>query len=134
MESEGTLRQPWRVAVGALFVTVATAQVARTAVVDLGGTSTEVQETLWPRHPDVLSAAIMGDVGEAAGQGRAPDKQTLARLEQLVAREPLSAQPFLVQGAIAARDGGYDRAERLLEIARQRAPRSPAARYLMGDL
>jgi len=134
LESEGTLRQPWRVAVGALFVTVATAQVARTAVVDLGGTSTEAQEALWPRHPDVLSAAIMGDVGEAAAHGRAPDQHTLARLEQLVAREPLSAQPFLVQGAIAARNGDYHRAERLLATARQRAPRSPAARYLMGDL
>ncbi|HKH29191.1 MAG TPA: tetratricopeptide repeat protein, partial [Sphingomicrobium sp.] len=76
----------------------------------------------------------MDDVGEAAARGSAPDQQTLARLEQLAGREPLSAQPFLVQGAIATREGDYERAERLLTIARQRAPRSPAARYLMGDL
>lgn len=133
MESEGTLRRLWRVAVGALFVIVATAQVARTAVVDLGSPS-NTREALWPRHPAVLSATIMGDVGEAAARGSEPDQQTLARLEQLAARDPLSAQPFLVQGAIAARNGDYERAERLLTIARQRAPRSPAARYLMGDL
>jgi len=133
LESEGILR-PWRVAVGGLFAIVATAQVARTAVVDLGGPSYNAQEALWPRHPDVLSAAIMGDVGVAAARGSAPDQKTLARLEQLAGREPLSAQPFLVQGAIATREGDYERAERLLTIARQRAPRSPAARYLMGDL
>lgn len=133
MESEGTLRQPWRVAVGALFAVVATAQVARTAVVDLKG-GANAEEILWPRHPAVLSADIMGDVGQAAARGGAPDERTLARLEQLAVKEPLSAQPFLVQGAIAARNGDYERAERLLSIARQRAPRSPAARYLMGDL
>ena len=82
----------------------------------------------------MLSAGIMGDVGQAAARGRAPDGRTLARLEQLAAKDPLSAQPFLVQGAIAAREGDYERAERLLASARQRAPRSPAARYLMGDL
>lgn len=134
LESEGTLRQPWRAAVGALFVIVATVQVARSAVVDLGGASANTEEALWPRHPAVLSAAIMGDVGEAAARGATPDQQTLARLVQLAAKEPLSAQPFLVQGAIATRDGDFDRAEQLLAIARQRAPRSPAARYLMGDL
>lgn len=134
MESEGTLRQLWRVAVGALFVIVATAQVARTAVVDLGSASTNAEEVLWPRHPAVLSTEIMSEVGQAAARGSAPNPETLARLQQLVASEPLSAQPFLVQGAIAAREGNYERAERLLAIARQRAPRSPAARYLMGDL
>ena len=127
MESEGTLRQPWRVAVGALFAVVATAQVARTAVVDLKG-GANAEEILWPRHPAVLSADIMGEVGQAAARGGAPDERTLARLEQLAVKEPLSAQPFLVQGAIAARNGDYERAERLLSIARQRAPRAPPAR------
>jgi hypothetical protein len=127
-------RHPWRVAFGALFAIFATAQVARTAVVDLNGASADVQEALWPRHPAVLSAGIMGDVGQAAARGGEPDERTLARLEQLAAKKPLGAQPFLVQGAIAARNGDYERAERLLANARQRAPRSPAARYLMGDL
>ena len=62
----------------------------------------------------MLSAGILSDVGQAAARGRAPDGRTLARLEQLAAKDPLSAQPFLVQGAIAAREGDYERAERLL--------------------
>ena len=103
-------------------------------MVDVGDASANAEETLWPRHPAVLSAAIMADVGQAAARGSAPDDRTLARLEQLAAKDPLGAQPFLVQGAIAGRNGDFERAERLLAIARQRAPRSPAARYLMGDL
>ena len=35
---------------------------------------------------------------------------------------------------MAARTGNFERAETLLSIARQRAPRSAAARYLMADL
>jgi tetratricopeptide (TPR) repeat protein len=102
--------------------------VARTAAVELGETA------LWPGNPSVLSAHIMSDVGQAAARGEEPNEQTLARLEQLAAKEPLTAQPFLVHGAMAARTGDFDRAEKLLAIARQRAPRSAAARYLMGDL
>lgn len=101
--------------------------VARTAAVELGETA------LWPGNPAVLSAHIMSDVGQAAARGEAPNEQTLAQLEQLAAKEPLTAQPFLVHGAMAARTGDFDRAEKLLAIARQRAPRSAAARYLMGS-
>ena len=102
--------------------------VARTAAVELGAT------TLWPGHPAVLSAHIMSDVGQAAARGEAPNEQTLARLQKLGVKEPLTAQPFLIHGAMAARTGDFGRAEKLLPIARQRAPRSAAARYLMGDL
>ncbi|HEX6102012.1 MAG TPA: tetratricopeptide repeat protein, partial [Alphaproteobacteria bacterium] len=102
--------------------------VARTAAVELGETA------LWPGHPAVLSTHIMSDVGQAAARGEAPNAQTLARLERLAAKEPLTAQPFLIHGAMAARTGDFDRAEKLLSIARQRAPRSAAARYLIGDL
>ena len=82
----------------------------------------------------MLSAHIMSDVGQAAARGQAPNEHTLARLEQLAAKEPLAAQPFLIHGAMAARTGDFDRAEKFLSIARQRAPRSAAAHYLMGDL
>ena len=102
--------------------------VARTAAVELGKTA------LWPGNPAVLSARIMSDVGQAAARGEAPNEQTLARLEKLAAKEPLTAQPFLIHGAMAARTGNFERAETLLSIARQRAPRSAAARYLMADL
>ncbi len=128
------LRQAWRVAVAAVVVVAGLAQVARTAAVDLGDTAGSAREALWPGNPAVLSAYIMADVGQAAARGEAPNELTLGRLEQLAAKEPLTAQPFLVRGAMAARTGDYERAEKLLVIARRRAPRSAAARYLMGDL
>lgn len=117
----------------AIVVVAGLAQLARTAAVDLGETAGSVGEVLWPGNPAVLSAHIMAGVGQAAARGEAPDETTLAQLEQLAAKEPLTAQPFLVHGAIAARNGDFDRAGKLFGIARQRAPRSAAARYLMGS-
>lgn len=76
----------------------------------------------------------MGDVGRAAAAGQAPGNKTLAKVEKLAVAQPLSAEPFLVHAAMALREGDIVRAERLLLAARQRAPRSPAARYLLGDL
>lgn len=84
--------------------------------------------------PDALAAQIMGDVGRAAAQGEPPSNETLAKVERLAADNPLNAEPFLVHAAIALKNGDNVRAERLLVAARQRAPRSPAARYLLGDL
>ena len=123
-ESEARLRQAWRLVAASAVAVAGLAFVARTAAVELGETA------LWPGHPAVLSTHIMSDVGQAAARGEAPNAQTLARLERLAAKEPLTAQPFLIHGAMAARTGDFDRAEKLLSIARQRAPRSAAARYL----
>lgn len=76
----------------------------------------------------------MTDVGTAAGKGREPSAQTLAKVRQLATERPLSWEPFLVQGAIALRKGDLARAARLIGSARDRAPRSPAARYLLADV
>lgn len=76
----------------------------------------------------------MGDVGRAAAAGKPPGNDTMAKVEQLALAQPLNAEPFLVHAAIALRNGDTRRAEQLLIAARQRAPRSPAARYLLGDL
>lgn len=91
-------------------------------------------ETLWPSNPEVLGKAAMAEVGAAAGQGREPDKATLAKLQLLAGERPLSWEPFLVQGAIALRKNDFGRAQRLIIAARDRAPRSPAARYLLADV
>ncbi len=76
----------------------------------------------------------MAQVGTAAAKGRAPGAETLTLLERLAAISPMHPEPFLVAGAIAAREGDYRRAEELLKQARTRAPRSPAARYLLADV
>ncbi len=76
----------------------------------------------------------MAGVGAAAAQAEDPAEPTLAELRRLAASEPLAVEPMLVHGAVALRKGDYRRAEALLLEARRRAPRSPGARYLLGDL
>lgn len=95
---------------------------------------TQAAESLWPESPKVLGASIMAEVGRAAAKGGVPDDRTLEKVRQLAALEPLSWEPFLVQGAIALRAGDTRRAEHLIRRARDRAPRSPAARYLLADV
>lgn len=118
-----------------LFVLLAGAQVVRTAAVAESATDRPSQvAAVWPNHPDVLRSIAMAEVGSAAGQGQAPSSLTLARLERLATAAPLTPNPYLVQAAIAQREGDYARAEELLVIARKRDPRSAAARYLLADI
>ena len=117
-----------------VFAVVVIAQVGRTAIVDLGTERPDLGNTIWPSHPTVIGARIMKGVGEAAARGATPGDETLMQIRELATREPLAAESFLVHGAIAVRSGDYPRAEALLSTARQRAPRSAAARYLMADL
>lgn len=75
----------------------------------------------------------MAEVGEAAGRGQAPSPVTQKKLEQLAVGAPLYPEPFLVRGALAQRADDHRRAAILLLHARQREPRSAAARYLLGE-
>lgn len=117
------------------FVLVAAAYAARTAAVAaFAEDRPAIAAAVWPSHPDVVRSVAMGDVGEVAGRGREPLPQTLQRLEQLAKLEPLAPEPFLVYSAIAQRGNEYSIAERLLVQARERNPRSAAARFLLADL
>ena len=118
-----------------LFVLLAGAHVVRTAAVAaLAEDSPQRVAGLWPSHPEVLRSVARAEVGAAAREGDEPPPQTLGRLQQLTAAEPLAPEPLLVHGAIAQRAGEPARAEQLLLVARQRAPRSAAARFLLADL
>lgn len=124
-----------RVILAALFVLVTGAFAIRTAVV--GAYSNEkpsVAASFWGGHPDVLTATSMAEVGEAAARTELPSANTLERLKTLAKRSPLAPEPFLVRGATAMSAGDYGRAEQLFLAARQRDPRSVAARYLLADL
>ena len=76
----------------------------------------------------------MSGVAEAGIAVALPSAETTAKLNMLAREDPLSADPFLVQGALAVRKLDYKRAETLLLEARRREPRSPAARFLLADL
>ncbi|NUT01548.1 MAG: hypothetical protein HOP96_11285, partial [Sphingomonas sp.] len=113
----------WRIFLGGAFALVLAVQVLRTATVDLEQPP-EIQNKAWPSHSSVLGARIMKGVGEGAARGAAPDQGIMAQIGRLAAVEPLAAEPFLVNGAVALRSGEYREAEGLLSMARQRAPRS----------
>ena len=111
------------------------AQVARltvaSAVVDR---DPAMASRLAPHAPATLAANAMAQVGLAAGRQSAPGEKTMGLLRELAAISPLDPAPFLVNGAIAAREGRYAQAEKLFDQARTRAPRAPAARYLLADV
>ena len=122
-----------RIAVAALFVLLAGFQIVRTAIVNDGrhpGLSTR----LWTAHPTVLRADAMRGVAEAGIAVGPPSAGTTAALDRIAREDPLSADPFLVQAALAVRKLDYRRAEALLVEARRREPRSPATRFLLADL
>ena len=87
-----------------------------------------------PHSPTSLVSTAMTEVGEAAATGGDPSSRTMGRLQALAAIAPLRPEPFLVQAALAERAADYARATQLLDQARLRDPRSPAARYLIADV
>lgn len=87
-----------------------------------------------PEHPSVLAATAMREVGVAAAQRAIPSNLTLKRIRELAHNEPLSVYPFLVEGAIAEKEGALNRAEQLYGAALRLQPRSAAAHYLLTDL
>lgn len=123
-------------ALGTLFVAPLLAlELARlTAAEELSGTRPETARMLAPDLPPVLLSSAMAGVGRAAAEGRLPEAQTIARLRQLSRLTPLNPQPFLVEAAIAQKQGDLERAKLLLVEARRLSPRAPAARYLLSDI
>jgi tetratricopeptide (TPR) repeat protein len=111
------------------------AQVARLTLADaFAETRPQLAARLAPYMPAVLVSQSMAQVGQAAALGETPPEAAMRRLHDLTRVAPLRPEPFLVEGAIAQREGNLDRAEQLLLEARRRDPRSEAARYLLADL
>jgi len=101
---------------------------------EFASTRPDVAFRLAPNAPATLSAVAMREVGEAAAKGGVPSREAFRRLEMLSAVAPLEPAPFLVEAALAEREADYGRAERLLQQARVRGPRSIATRYLLADV
>jgi len=89
---------------------------------------------LAPYDPAALISTAMGQVGAAAASGKDVGQPTLVNLRVAGGVAPLETEPFLVEAAIAERKGDLARAQSLLEMARQRDPRSAAALYLLADV
>ncbi len=110
-------------------------QVIRAAVMDLPfAERMPIAQRIWPNHPKTLLDQAMGEIGVAAANGNGVPAATMVRVDGAAAKSPLSAEPFLIKGAVAQMQGRQKPAELLFQAARDREPRSVAARYFLADL
>ena len=88
---------------------------------------------IWPGHPTVLLEKGLAEVGELAAAGRPVNPATVQRMLAIGAKAPLAPEPYLVRGVQAREAGDEALALRAFLEARQRNPRSVAARYFLAD-
>jgi hypothetical protein len=113
----------------ALIAALLAFQVIRTAAVRQSPSGTP----FWPAHPEILRNQTMAEIGTIAANGDTIPPRLLPRVEQFARQMPLAPEPFLIHGALAQIEGRNQRAERLYIEARNRQPRSPAARYFLAE-
>jgi hypothetical protein len=90
-------------------------------------------EALWPQHPAVLKDRALLSIASAAARGQPVPPATRADVRRIAEKAPLSPDPFVIEGAIAQTQGKSEAAERMWLAARDRDPRSRAARFLLAD-
>lgn len=108
-------------------------QAVRTAAVVDRAVNPAFAAALWPGHPAVITDRALLAIAAAATRGNAVSAATRAEVRRVATRAPLSADPFLIEGAIAESEGRGAVAERLLLEARNRDPRSRGTRYLLAE-
>lgn len=132
MAAEGRTRR-FTLAVLALVAALAAFQIVRTAAVADRQARPALATALWPAHPSVLTdRALLAIASAAGGSGQVPP-ETRADIRRLAVRAPLSPDPYLIEGAIAAAADRDQAVEPLLLAARARDPRSRGARFLLAD-
>jgi hypothetical protein len=75
----------------------------------------------------------MAAIGTRAARGEKLTPQLITQVREIARKMPLAPEPFLIHGAVAQTEGQGERAERLYLEARDRDPRSLAARYFLAD-
>lgn len=119
------------VAVG-LTAVLAAVQIVRTAAVAERGSRPGYAASLWPSHPAVLTDRTLLEIARAAARGKPVPTQVRADVRRIAASAPLSADPYLIEAAIAETEGRAG-VEPLLLAARSRNPRSKGTRYLLAE-
>jgi hypothetical protein len=108
--------------------------VVRTAFVDAYGDEMPARASAaWPGHPSVNLASGLAEVGVAAAAGQQPNSETIQQMLSTSAKAPLAPEPYLVRGVEAQVEGDQALALRAFLAARQRDPRSVAARFFLAD-
>lgn len=84
-------------------------------------------------HPDALTHQAMVEIGTAAARGKSVPASSRQAIASVARKAPLAVDPFLVEGTIAQMAAEPLLSERLFLAARDRNPRSQAARYFLAD-
>lgn len=87
----------------------------------------------WPGHPAVVLESGLAEVGARAAAGEPIDAALVKPLLAVSAKAPLAPEPFLVRGVGAQLAGDHQLSLRAFLAARERSPRSVAARYFLAD-
>lgn len=121
------------IAVPLIAVAIA-ALVVRVAIVEAYSANDPAKAALvWSSHPSIALASGLADVGVASRQGRPISRALVDRLILSSTKAPLAAEPFLVRGVDATVRGNFDLAGAAFLAARDRDPRTVAARYFLAD-
>lgn len=125
--------RPASIAIPLIAVALA-ALVVRVAIVEAyAGKHPGRAAAAWSHHPSVMLASGLAEVGNAVREGRPVARSLVDDLIFSATRAPLAPEPFLVRGVEASLRGDSTLAGRAFTAARDRDPRSVAARYFLAD-
>jgi hypothetical protein len=117
----------------ALVAALLAFQVIRAAAVADRESRPALAWALWPSHPRVMLDRALLDIAASAVRGQGATPAIEAAVRRAAVKAPLSADPFLIAGAIAETRERGEVAERLLLAARARDPRSRGTRFLLAQ-
>lgn len=88
---------------------------------------------VWSSHPAFILESGLAEIGAQATAGKPVDQMLVNRLLAASAKAPLAPEPFLVRGVEADLAGDDQLALQAFLAARERNPRTIAARYFLAD-
>ncbi|MCL6697361.1 hypothetical protein LZ496_00955 [Sphingomonas sp. NSE70-1] len=97
-----------------------------------GGNAAKLSR-FWPGHPDAVLQSGLAEIGAKAAAAEPIDPALIDHLLDASAKAPLAPEPFLVRGVEAQLAGDEQLALRAFIAARERSPRTIAARYFLAD-
>lgn len=129
----GGWKRPLALSVLALAGALTAFHVIRSAAVADRQSRPAPAAALWPAHPAVLADRALLAIATAAARGQQVPQSARDDVGRIAIRAPLSPDPYVIEGAIAAASGRDEAVEPLLLAARARDPRSRGARFLLAE-
>lgn len=101
-------------------------------VQSVGGDASKLAK-IWPGHPTVILESGLAEIGAKSAAAEPVDPTLVGKLLEVSGKAPLAPEPFLVRGVEAQLAGNQELALRSFLAARERSPRTIAARYFLAD-